>query len=337
MFGRTQLKSKVTPGRDTRCSQIPFGYDRNGNLASYGSNTLTYNASNKWTGGTINGTSVAFGYDGQGRRVSRTVGTERTDYWYDSAGLTLETGGSSATYLRSPEGVLLSRHVSSSTVNYGADWQGHITATTGADGTITSSYSYDPWGKEIGSTGAAYNPFRYAGTYHDTVTGLYQMGARYYQPEIGQFTQKDPLPSQMFKQAYGYTNGNPVNASDPSGLQMTGCFDAPHYAYKRAWSGSLLFKFRGRLYWCTNGKVLTTQPQARFNGWTYSTFWSYKGLVPGTFAWWGGPSGGAKASRTNYWAEAQGKFTNTWFVEVMTPLIHMRVSASGGFYAYTDW
>ncbi|MDP9382987.1 MAG: hypothetical protein M3Q29_23190 [Chloroflexota bacterium] len=47
----------------------------------------------------------------------------------------------------------------------------------------------------MGSTGSGwYNPFRYTGTYLDGATGMYQMGARYYQPNTGRFTQLDPLP-----------------------------------------------------------------------------------------------------------------------------------------------
>jgi RHS repeat-associated protein len=36
------------------------------------------------------------------------------------------------------------------------------------------------------------NPWRYAGQYQDISTGLYKMGARYYQPELGRWTQRDP-------------------------------------------------------------------------------------------------------------------------------------------------
>ncbi len=57
-----------------------YGYDRNGNLISFGANTLGYDESNEWVSGTVNGNTLAFSYDGQGRRASRTVGTGRTDY-----------------------------------------------------------------------------------------------------------------------------------------------------------------------------------------------------------------------------------------------------------------
>ncbi len=42
------------------------------------------------------------------------------------------------------------------------------------------------------------------------------MGARYYQPELGRWTQPDPSGQEA--NAYLYVGGNPVNFVDPSGL-----------------------------------------------------------------------------------------------------------------------
>jgi uncharacterized protein RhaS with RHS repeats len=48
------------------------------------------------------------------------------------------------------------------------------------------------------------------------------MGARYYQPELGRWTQPDP--SGLDANAYAYVGGNPVNFIDPSGLFSAGEF-----------------------------------------------------------------------------------------------------------------
>ncbi len=197
-----------------------YTYDKSGNLVAYNGNSLSYDASNKWTGGTVNGSSVSFGYDGGGRRVRRTVGTGRTDYWYDSTGLSLETGAASVRYLRGQGGELLSREKSGELVNYGTDNLGSTRALTKTDGTVASQITYDPWGEEIAQTGTNwYNPFQYTGTYLDEATGMYQMGARYYQPGTGRFTQVDPINgSNWGGRSYDYTGGNPVNFTDPTGL-----------------------------------------------------------------------------------------------------------------------
>ena len=53
----------------------------------------------------------------------------------------------------------------------------------------------------------------------DEENGLYYMRARYYDPEVGRFTAKDPL---LFAGGdiylYGYVLNNPVNWVDASGL-----------------------------------------------------------------------------------------------------------------------
>jgi RHS repeat-associated protein len=259
-----------------------YTYDQNGNLVGYGGNTLNYDVSNKWTSGTVNGASVSFGYDGQGRRVSRTVGTERTDFWYDLTGLTLETGATGATYLRGPAGNLLSRSETGSLVNYSTDNLGSVTALTTDNGSVASSYTYGPWGEEVASTGlAVHNPHRYTSTYLDSATGMYQMGARYYQPGTAAFTQADPRGGSAFEgQRYTYTVGaNPVNATDPSGMatcrwawgsasggQFVGGYELT-IEFKYCWNGSSAWLGRypsGALAWWASGDT-----------WGYAPWWNW--------------------------------------------------------------
>jgi RHS repeat-associated protein len=58
------------------------------------------------------------------------------------------------------------------------------------------------------------NPFQYAGYYNDG-TGLYHVGARYYDAAIGRFSQQDPSGQEA--NAYAYAGDSPVNATDPTG------------------------------------------------------------------------------------------------------------------------
>ncbi len=84
---------------------------------------------------------------------------------------------------------------------------------------MVNTYSYDPWGEKVGNTGTYYNPYQYTGTYLDGDTGMYQMGARYYMPGSGRFTQLDPLDTSIYEaNRFAYTPANPVNYTDPSGL-----------------------------------------------------------------------------------------------------------------------
>jgi RHS repeat-associated protein len=68
-----------------------------------------------------------------------------------------------------------------------------VVAVTARSGNVTNSYTYDPTGitTETTASGAVPNPWRHTGQYQDAAGGLYTMGARYYQPELGRWTQPD--------------------------------------------------------------------------------------------------------------------------------------------------
>ncbi len=99
-----------------------------------------------------------------------------------------------------------------------------MTATTNQSGGLVNTYWYDPWGMSIGSSRARYNAMQYTGTYLDSATELYQMGARYYGAAMGRFTQADSLGKSIFTaNRYAYAGCNPTNYADPVGLMSFSC------------------------------------------------------------------------------------------------------------------
>ena len=58
-----------------------------------------------------------------------------------------------------------------------------------------------------------------AGQYADAETGFQYLRARYYDPATGQFLTRDPIEAQT-REPYGYVGGNPLNGTDPTGLNM---------------------------------------------------------------------------------------------------------------------
>lgn len=51
----------------------------------------------------------------------------------------------------------------------------------------------------------------------DAETGFQYLRARYYDPATGNFLTRDPIEA-LTREPYGYVGGNPLNATDPSGL-----------------------------------------------------------------------------------------------------------------------
>jgi RHS repeat-associated protein len=82
-------------------------------------------------------------------------------------------------------------------------------------GAALGSMSYDSYGNPC-STCEMPTPFRFEGGYTDSA-GLVYLIHRYYDSTTGQFLSVDPLVRETGT-PYEYTAGDPVNASDPSGL-----------------------------------------------------------------------------------------------------------------------
>jgi RHS repeat-associated protein len=87
-------------------------------------------------------------------------------------------------------------------------------------GDVPFAASYSSFG-EITGTGLDWMPFGFAGGIHDEETGVTRFGARDYLPDVGRWSSKDPLRfnSGDVPNLYVYSNGDPVNSADPSGLQ----------------------------------------------------------------------------------------------------------------------
>lgn len=74
------------------------------------------------------------------------------------------------------------------------------------------------------------NPIRYRGYYYDTETGLFYVGSRYYDPEIGRFISPEPNVDYggfdegaglLAYNVYAYCANNPVMYKDETGESIT--------------------------------------------------------------------------------------------------------------------
>jgi RHS repeat-associated protein len=90
---------------------------------------------------------------------------------------------------------------------------------------VLNSYTYGPFGEMIAadSTETIDNPFKFTGQYYDYEIGQYYLRARQYDPQLMRFTGRDPIASSpqepMSLHKYLYCVNNPINLSDPMGLE----------------------------------------------------------------------------------------------------------------------
>ena len=107
---------------------------------------------------------------------------------------------------------------------YHYDSLGSVSAITDSSGVVTNTYRYDPFGNVMNSTGknGRYSFVGAFGVENDGMSGLSHMGARYYDPTIGRFIQRDSvrgfIDDPLTLNRYIYCGNNPINFIDPKGL-----------------------------------------------------------------------------------------------------------------------
>jgi RHS repeat-associated protein len=204
-----------------------FAYDNNGNLMSDGVNLYAWDARNQLLG-MSGGTSASFQYDGQGRRLAKTVAGATTAFAYDGnnfvqelAGLgnvsavnaNLITGGVDQTFMRG------TGTGSTATLHWVLPEANNSTVImSDSSGNVQKSYAYDPYGNTTPGTGTDTNSQQYTGRENDG-TGLYLYRNRYYMPGCNRFISEDPIGwASGQTNNYAYVGGNPVSYTDPYGL-----------------------------------------------------------------------------------------------------------------------
>ncbi len=177
------------------------------------------------------GSSITYGYNADGKRISKTANGTTYNYAYLGDQLTEMTWGSNKLHFTYDSIGPASVTYNGNRYFYLKNAQGDVTGLVNASGTQVVSYTYDPWGAPMSVSGSmsatlgAVNPLRYRGYVYDTETGLYYLSSRYYNPVWGRFINADtadvlgasPDKANWDKNLFAYCDNAPVNRKDDGG------------------------------------------------------------------------------------------------------------------------
>ncbi|MBI3772986.1 MAG: type IV secretion protein Rhs [Gammaproteobacteria bacterium] len=187
--------------------------------------SLSYDPLNRLTQAVKGATTESYAYDEQGRRIRKISGATTTNYLYTGPDIHAEYG----TAYTTPNAItvhgpndddpimrLTGTGTAAVPTYYHQDGLGSVVATSSSTGTVAASQRFDAWGNVLSASGAIAQ-YGYTGREPDA-TGLIYYRARYYDPTIGRFTQRDPIGLAGGINRYAYVGNNPVNYTDPRGL-----------------------------------------------------------------------------------------------------------------------
>ncbi|RFF31214.1 RHS repeat domain-containing protein [Wenzhouxiangella sediminis] len=217
-------------------------YDENGSLvAEYGpggrlGRTFEYNAENRMSAvrDENNDLIAEYLYDPFGRRVCKIIyesdgdNPEATWYAYNDQGLMAELdelGNSSDFYLFPPNGLWstdpILRKSGSSFYYYQVDHLGTPQQLVDGAGSVSHSREMRAFG-ETQQAGVE-DRLRFPGQLYDQVNGFAYNYMRYYSPDVGRYSRRDPIGVRGDLTTFAYVRASPVSYFDEYGLKRSEC------------------------------------------------------------------------------------------------------------------
>ena len=181
--------------------KMEFAYDPEGNLirkTEANGNTWKFEyLGNGMLSKSIlsDGTEVEFKYDPLGRRIEKRTPKKIKSFVWDGNNSLHECEGEEiVTWVYENGFVPMAKITIDGNYSIVSDYLGTPVEAYDANGECIWSAELDIYGRVKENMGDInFIPFRYQGQYYDAETELYYNRFRYYDPEIGQYTQKDPI------------------------------------------------------------------------------------------------------------------------------------------------
>jgi RHS repeat-associated protein len=198
-----------------------FTYDPDGAVRTHGRLGLTLDR-DRITGLTWRATressTLLFCHDAGGRRVLRQDGTDRRLTVRGLGGeplVDVSPGQGSTVHVHGPSG-LVGLSIDGVHHSVSTDNRGSVRVVRASGGAV-AQFDYGPFGELQASSGELTGAVlvRYTGREWDPGLGLYDFGARLYDPELARFLSVDPADESA--SPYVYVDNDPVGGVDPDG------------------------------------------------------------------------------------------------------------------------
>ena len=208
-------------------------FDNNGNQVASGSNNYSYNTFNQLTD--VNTTALK--YDALNRliKVSTPIDSSKYNYSFLNAIEIKKPGHDISNVFGDGMDDLISLKNNEQKYFAVQNNVNSVTNITDSANQIKEHYEYDPFGASqifnnvySGiSNSSIGNELQFGGKRRLGTIGLYNFSFRYYNLEVGQFIQKDPIEHIAKPNAYSFVENNAPNFIDPLGLSPTK--DRPYF------------------------------------------------------------------------------------------------------------
>ena len=186
---------------DSEWKDLLTGYDGKtitsdaiGNMLSDGTNTYTWKHGRQLATMTNSGYYAEYVYGADGRRTSKIVNGQVHTFTWVGDKIVKETYADVVKeFFYDAEGRPDHFTYNGALYYYVLNIMGDVTGILDCNGNLCGSYLYDAWGRTMYQSGygADLNPIRYRSYFYDGESGLYYVGSRYYNPELGRWISAD--------------------------------------------------------------------------------------------------------------------------------------------------